>query len=161
MRMIRTSVEIPEDLYKAFQTMGGRLSHVVRDAVRDYIGIKGASEDSLAVLELKLDRLAEEKLSADKRLTEIEGASNSVRQQIDHIKSNIDMKDKVNDQAKIMREDVNPYIRGLKYEVDSITPELHEMLLRLKEVGLTHNLESMQKHAEKLKDADWLMNIRS
>ncbi|KKK62771.1 hypothetical protein LCGC14_3001030, partial [marine sediment metagenome] len=34
-------------------------------------------------------------------------------------------------------------------------------LLRLKEVGLTHNLESIQKHAEKLKDADWLMNIRS
>lgn len=161
MRTIRTSVEIPEDLYKAFKAVGGNLAHLTRDAMRDYIGIKGASEDSLAVLELKLDRLLEDKISNEKRQSELEHLITAIESQINNVKGKLQEVEHASEQARIMREEVNPYIRGLSYEVRSMTPELHNMLLQLREIGLDHNLESIQAHAKKLEDADYLTNIRS
>jgi len=156
MKTIRTSVEIPEDLYDAFRRMGGVLSVVVRDAIRDYLGIKGASEDALAVLELKYDRLTENKLKHEGKVQELESTLGALELQMKQIKAKIQEKEQVNEQARIMREEVNPYLRNLNYEIDSITPELHEMLLKLREVGLDHTLESLQKHAVRLENSDYL-----
>lgn len=161
MRSTRTSVEIPEDLYAAFKAIGGSLSHVVREAIREYIGVKGASEDSLALLELKMRRHTEDKISADKRVSELENIIMTVQQQIDVIKGKIQEKDNINAQASIMKQEVNPYIRRMDYEVPSMTPELHEMLLLLRSAGLEHTLESIQKHAKILESSDYYLDIKS
>ena len=160
-RTMRTSVEIQEDLYRAFQQMGGVLSILVRDAMADFIGIKGASEDSLAVLELKRDRLHEEKLMYEKRVQECENVLASVETQVNQIKGRIGERERISEQAQIMREDVNPYLRTLDYKLKSVTPELHDMLLKLKESGLEHNLESLQKHCVNLENADYLRGFRN
>ena len=160
MKMVRTSVDIPNDLYRAFQQMGGVLSVVVREAVRDYLGLKGASEDSLAITELKHQRLSEEKRRFEDKVQEVDGQLAVVDSQLIQIKSNIKEKNQVNDQAKLMREKINPYIRSVGYEVKIITPELHNMLLDLADVGLEHNLESLQKWAMKLENADYLGGYR-
>lgn len=158
MTVIRTSIEIPEELYNAFKRMGGvTLSLLVRDAMRDYIGVKGASEDALSVLHLKQDRLREEKILYEQKLQRTEGFLNEVKTQIEQTQTNILEKKSLNKQAKIMREEMNPLIRLMDYKVDIITPELHDVMLKLKAVDLTHNLESLQRHSIKLEQADWLL----
>jgi hypothetical protein len=156
MKSVRTSVDVPDDLYRAFKQMGGTLSIVVREAIRDYLGIKGASEDALAVMELKYERMNEERIRHENKAQEINGQMAAIELQMKQIKSRISEKALVDEQARIMRESVNPYIRAKGYKVDSITPELHEMLLQLKEAGVTHDLESLQKWAVKLDNADYL-----
>lgn len=161
MRTIRTSVELPEDLYNAFKAVNGNLAHLTRDAMREYIGIKGQSEESLAILEMKWDRLKEDKLGCEKRLGELDSIIIAVENQINGVKGKIQEVSNASEQARVMREDVNPYIRSMGYTIKSMTPELHDMLLVLRELGLDHNLESMQTHAQKLQQADYLTDIRS
>ena len=161
MRTRRTSVELPEDLYNAFKAVGGNLAHLTRDAMRDYIGIKGASEDSLAILEMKLDRLNEDKMGCEKRLSELDNLISAIETQIGGVKGKMKEVEDAGDQAMIMRDEVNPYVRGLDYKVVSMTPELHEMVIKLRAIGLVHNLESLQRHAVKLQQADYYTDIRS
>lgn len=157
-KLIRTSVEIPEDLYEAFKRMGGAtLSLLVREAMRDYIGIKGVSEDALAVLVLKQDRLTEEKLHFEKKLQHVDGDLNELEIRMQQMKMSIAEKDQINKQAQIMKEEINPVVRAMEYKIKSITPELHNAMLKLKELGVDHNLESLQRHATKLENADWLL----
>jgi len=160
-RTVRTSVELPEDLYNAFKAVSGNLAHLTRDAMRDYIGIKGQSEESLAILELKLDRLKEDRLGCEKRLGELSSIITAIEHQIDGVKGKMKEVSDASDQARVMREEVNPYIRQMGYIIGSMTPELHDMLLILRELGLDHNLESIQRHCEKLQQADYLTDIRS
>jgi len=156
--MVRTSIEIPEELYKAFKRMGGvTLSLLVRDAMRDYIGIKGASEDALSVLHLKQERLREERIFHEQKLQQVEGEWNEVKSRIEQTQMNIEERKSINEQATIMKELMNPIIRVMNYKVNIITPEIHDVILQLKTVGLTHDLGSLQRHAIKLEQADWLL----
>lgn len=156
--MARTSIEIPDELYEAFKRMSGvTLSLLVRDAIRDYIGIKGASEDALSVLHLKRDRLREERIFHEQKLQQVEGELNVVKSRIEQTQVNIEERKSINEQARIMKEQMNPIIRIMNYKINIVTPEIHDVILQLKVVGLTHNLESIQRHAIKLEQADWLL----
>lgn len=157
-RVRKTSVEIPEELYEAFKRMGDTtLSLLVRDAMRDHIGIKGASEDALAVLQLKYDRLIEERLHYEKKLQRIKIDLEDVLHQLKYTQKNIEEREIINLQAKTMNDEMNPLIRAMKYKIPEITPEVHEIMLKLKNLGINHTLESLQKHSSNLEQADWLL----